>query len=402
MDREDLFKKITTTNEKKLVMIVLDGIGGLPLNGLTELEAASTPNLDKLAKECACGLTHPIGLGITPGSGPAHLSLFGYDPLRYEIGRGILEALGIGVTVGPSDLAIRGNFATLKDGLIVDRRAGRISTDKNREIIRFLSEQIKEVNGVEVKLFSGEEHRFVVLLSGRDLSDAVTDADPEITDKPIAYSKARSREAEKSALVINTFIDRLTEVLKDHYPANTCLLRGVAKYPDIPSMSDLFKLKPAAVAVYPMYRGLAQLVGMDILKTGKKVKDQLATVKEYYNNYDFFFVHVKKTDSFGEDGDFEEKVGVIEEFDQILPQFLTLSPDVLVITGDHSTPAIMKSHSWHPNPFLLKAPFIRQNPVVIEGFSEKGCGQGVLGQFNSVDILPLMLANAQKLKKYGA
>jgi 2,3-bisphosphoglycerate-independent phosphoglycerate mutase len=402
MEREELFRKISIENEKKMVLLVLDGLGGLPVDGKTELETARTPNLDLLAAESELGLSHPIAPGITPGSGPAHLSLFGYDPLKYEIGRGILEALGVGIEVGAKSVAVRGNFATLENGLITDRRAGRISTAKNREIIAYLREKIKKIENVEIGLYSGEEHRFVLLLTGEALSDQLSDADPEATGRPILYTRAKGKAAAKTARIINNFIDRLTAELTDFYPANTCLLRGFAKYPAIPSLGELFKLKAAAIAVYPMYKGLAQLVGMDILETGRTIEDQLDTLKKHYAEYNFFFVHIKKTDSYGEDGNFAGKVSVIEEFDRWLPEILELTPDVLVVSGDHSTPALLKAHSWHPNPVLLKASFQRQTLNSRVKFSEKNCVSGILGTFYAMDVLPMMMANALKFKKYGA
>ncbi|MCX6556862.1 MAG: 2,3-bisphosphoglycerate-independent phosphoglycerate mutase [Candidatus Aminicenantes bacterium] len=427
MEREELFRKISVENEKKMVLVVLDGLGGLPVKGKTELETARTPNLDLLAEESELGLSHPIAPGITPGSGPAHLSLFGYDPLKYEIGRGILEALGVGISVGKRDVAVRGNFATLENGLINDRRAGRIATDKNRELVAYLNDKITKIEDVEIKLTSGEEHRFVLLLTGDGLSDQLTDADPEAVGRPIMYARAKDEGAVKTVRIINRFIDRLTEELKSFHPANTCLLRGYAQYPAIPAMKELFKLKTAAIAVYPMYKGLAQLVGMDILLTGRSIEDQIKTLKEHYAAYDFFFLHIKKTDSYGEDGNFAGKVSVIEEFDRFMPALLELLPDVLVITGDHSTPALLKAHSWHPNPVLIKAAFQRQMPaaalfldaiavhepgtrsrgkgqaIEVRGkFSEKTCANGILGNFNAMDVLPLMMANALKFKKYGA
>jgi len=414
MEREELFRKISIENDKKMVLLVLDGLGGLPLNGRTELETANTPNLDLLAAESELGLSHPIAPGITPGSGPAHLSLFGYDPLKYEIGRGILEALGVGVEVGARSVAGRGNFATLENGLVTDRRAGRIPTEKNRELVAFLSEKIRMIEDVEVRLYPGEEHRFVLVLTGDGLSDQLTDADPEATGKPVKYAQARNEAAAKTARVVNQFIDRLTRELSALRPANTCLLRGFAQYPTIPSMAELFKLRAAAIAVYPMYRGLAQLVGMEILETGRTIRDQVATLKRHYAEHDFFFLHVKKTDSYGEDGDFTHKVEVIEEFDRWLPEVLELTPDVLVVTGDHSTPALMKGHSWHPNPVLLKSPYQRFLPPAGQGcgkandavarakFSEEACARGILGNFQAMDVLPLMMANALKFKKYGA
>jgi len=427
MDREELLRKISIENEKKMVLLVLDGLGGLPLKGKTELETAWTPNLDLLASESELGLSHPIAPGITPGSGPAHLSLFGYDPLKYEIGRGILEALGVGITVGKRDVAVRGNFATLENGLITDRRAGRIATEKNREIIAYLDKKIKKIEDVEINLTSGEEHRFVLVLTADGLSDQLTDADPEAVGQPIMYAQAKNKAAAKTARIINLFIDKLTAELATFHPANTCLLRGYAQYPAIPHLKELFKLKTAAIAVYPMYKGLAQLVGMDILETGRAIEDQINTLKKHYADYDFFFVHIKKTDSYGEDGNFAGKVSVIEEFDRWLPALLELLPDVLVITGDHSTPALLKAHSWHPNPVLLKAAFQRQMPIagrfldvvafsdnitpvrskgqaveIRAKFCEKTCTGGVLGNFNAMDVLPMMMANALKFKKYGA
>ncbi len=421
MDREDLFRKLQQPGEQKMVLVVLDGLGGLPLKGRTELETAETPNLDLLAAESELGLTHPIGVGITPGSGPAHLSLFGYDPLKYEIGRGILEALGSGVEVTARDVAVRGNFATQQDGIITDRRAGRLPTDANREVVAFLSERIRQIEDVEISLTSGEEHRFVLRLRGDGLDDALTDADPEAAGLPIRHTTAKRPQAEKTARIVNRFLDDMTAALVGRMPANTCLLRGFSKYPAIPSMNDLFALRTAAIAVYPMYRGLAQLVGMEILPTGRTLEDQFRTLKENFDRFDFFFVHVKKTDSYGEDGNFDAKVHVIEEFDHWLPALLELRPDVLAITGDHSTPAVMKSHSWHPNPFLIKAAHQRFAPPPPTGpderegkesccaasfrrpsFGEGTCAAGVLGRFASMDILPLMMANAGRFKKYGA
>jgi 2,3-bisphosphoglycerate-independent phosphoglycerate mutase len=402
MEREELFRKISIENDKKMVLLVLDGLGGLPVKGQTELETARTPNLDLLASESELGLSHPIAPGITPGSGPAHLSLFGYDPLKYEIGRGILEALGVGVVVGKNDVAVRGNFATLENGLITDRRAGRIASEKNREIIAYLREKIKKIEDVEIGLYPGEEHRFVLVLTGEGLSEQLNDADPEATGRPILYAKAKSEAAAKTARIVNLFIDRLTVELAAFHPANTCLLRGFAQYPAIPSLAELFKLRAAAIAVYPMYKGLAQLVGMHILDTGRTIQDQIASLKKHYADYDFFFVHIKKTDSYGEDGNFAGKVSVIEEFDHWLPEILELTPDVLVVSGDHSTPALLKAHSWHPNPVLLKASFQRQTFESGGKFSEKNCAGGILGTFSAMDVLPLMMANALKFKKYGA
>ena len=401
MEREELFRELSIKNEKKIVLLVLDGLGGVPYkNGKTELEAAKTPNLDRLAGESSCGLAIPISPGITPGSGPAHLSLFGYDPLKYEIGRGILEALGVGMEVSDKDVAVRGNFATIDNGIITDRRAGRISTDLNKELIKMISEKIKEIDGVRVLLKSGREHRFVLILRGDELADSVSDGDPQKEGLPQKFPQALSPEAKRTAEIASKFVKMVEDILKDCHPANTVLLRGFSKYPNIPSMEEVFKVRPAAIATYPMYRGLARLVGMDILDTGESIGDEINTLRENWDKYDFFYLHVKKTDSYGEDGNFSGKMKVIEEFDSHLPQILRLNPDVLVVTGDHSTPSKLKSHSWHPVPYLLKSAYCFNDGL--SAFNERECRKGSLGQFYALDGMAVMLANALRLKKFGA
>jgi len=398
---EEIIKELAIKNENKIILIVLDGVGGLPYKmGKTELEYANTPNLDKLAKNSALGLTYPVAIGITPGSGPSHLSLFGYDPVKYNIGRGILEALGLGLELTQDDLPARANFATLKDGIIVDRRAGRIPTEKNQELCEKLSKNIKKIEDVEVIIKPGKEHRFVVVFRGKGLESGVSDADPQKEGLKIKYAQALKKEAEKSARIVNKFIDLVTDLLKNEEKANTCLLRGIDKVPPIPKMSEIFKLNPCAIATYPMYKGLAKLVGMEVLEAGETLSDQVNTLKKYYNNFDFFYFHIKKTDSYGEDGNFDEKVKIIEEFDKILPEILSLDPSVVVITGDHSTPSILKGHSWHPNPFLLYSKYVFTTDS--SRFTEKECLKGSLGQFYSINAMPLMLANSLKLKKFGA
>ena len=401
MISENLYKELSVKNEKKIVLLVMDGIGDLPVGGRTPLESAKTPNLDKLVCKSNTGLTYPVSIGITPGSGPAHLSLFGYDPLRYDIGRGVLEALGIDFKMGNKDIATRANFATIdENGIITDRRAGRIPTEKNQEICEFLSSKITQIEDVEVIIRSGKEHRFVVVFRGNDLSDYVTDTDPQQEGLKPKKCKALDNKGEKTARIVNRFIEEVSSYLKGFSPVNYPLLRGISRYPDIPSMNDLFRLTPAAIATYPMYKGLARLVGMKILKTGNDISSEFETLKENWNAFDFFYIHIKKTDSYGEDGNFEKKVSVIEEVDKYIPFVLDLKPDCFVVTGDHSTPCKMKSHSWHPNPFLLYSTFGRKDPAV--SFSELECSKGILGNFEAVNSMALMLAHTLKLKKYGA
>jgi 2,3-bisphosphoglycerate-independent phosphoglycerate mutase len=398
---EKILDSLVVQTESKLLMVVIDGLGGLPVRGKTELEAAKIPNLDRLASKSICGLIDPISYGITPGSGPSHLALFGYAPFQYKIGRGVMEALGIDIPLTQDDLAARGNFATIDDrGIVVDRRAGRIATEKNREICEFVGNEIKEVEGVRISIHPGKEHRFVLVFRGKDLKDNLTDADPQKDGLQAKGTEAVSQEARRTAEVVNLYLKKASEVLRPFYPAYTILLRGFSKIPHIATMSDRFKLRPAAIATYPMYKGLARLVGMKVLEGGETLREEMEALKNHLGLYDFFYLHFKKTDSAGEDGNFKLKVKVLEEIDRVIPSILKLKPDVLVVTGDHSTPSLLKGHSWHPNPILLHSKYIR--PDGIRRFTERHCQKGQLGRFPAVHILPLMLANGLKLKKFGA
>jgi len=394
-------KEIAQPSPSKIVLLVIDGLGGLPdpETGKTELETANTPNLDQLAAKGICGLTDPVGPGITPGSSPGHLALFGYDPVSHNIGRGVLEAIGIDFQLQPGDVAARGNFCTVDEkGLITDRRAGRISTEKCTELSRLLDGRL--IDGVKVFVSPVREHRLVVVFHGDGLAPEVSDSDPQqlgVTPKPVA---ALSPEADKLASVANQFMTQAKTLLAEHYPSNMVLLRGFSKHPHFPSMSEIYKLKPAAIVSYPMYRGLAKLVGMEVLKTGTTIEDEITTLKQSYTDYDFFYLHIKGTDSAGEDGDFERKVRVLEQIDNTLPELISLEPDVIVVTGDHSTPALLKGHSWHPVPILLYSRWCRCDRV--SEFSESACVSGGLGRFPATQVMPLAMANALKLTKFGA
>jgi len=394
-------KKIARASPSKIVLLIIDGVGGLPHpdTGKTELETARKPNLNRIARDSVCGLIDPVSPGITPGSAPGHLAIFGYDPIKYNIGRGVLEAVGIDVELKPQDIAARGNFCTVDDqGLIKHRRAGRISTDKNALLCRLLSDIA--IEGVEISVLPVKEHRFALILRGEGLSPDLTDSDPQQLGLPPKKVEPLSPQAEKTARIVNEFLSQARNRLQGQPSANMILLRGFARRPDIPSMSDIYKLKPAAVATYPMYRGLARLVGMQVLPTGDTIADQLNTLRRYYADFDFFFVHFKTTDSRGEDGNFQAKVQAIEELDSALPDLLSLEPDVLIVTGDHSTPATLAMHSWHPVPFMLRSKWCRRDQVV--EFSERACLAGGLGRFPALEIMPLALAHALKLDKFGA
>lgn len=398
----DILQGLSRPNQSKVVLLVMDGLGGLPMQpgGKTELETALTPNLDRLARKGVCGLHEPIGPGITPGSGPGHLALFGYDPIKYQVGRGVLSALGVDFNLQSNDVAARGNFCTIdKDGIVQDRRAGRISTEKNQELCKLLRE-IK-LPGVEVFVETVKEHRFLLVLRGEGLSGDIEDTDPQLTGEAPLAPKARTQHAQKTADLIHQFVEQARKKLKDHHPANMVLLRGFAKHPDWPNIGDVYQLKPAVIAAYPMYRGVARLVGMDVLKNDGTVTGEFETLKQHWSEYDFFFLHVKATDSSGEDGDFDRKVSVIEEVDGFIPQLLDLKPDVLIVTGDHSTPALLKSHSWHPVPVLIWSTHCRSDRV--ESFGERACLQGGLGsRLPASHLLPIAMANALRLEKFGA
>jgi len=399
-----LIKDLIQKNNTKILLIILDGLGGLPIEGKTELDIAQIPNLDALAAQSACGLHIPVAMGITPGSGPGHLSLFGYDPIEWQIGRGVLEALGLGVELKKTDVAIRANYATIENGIIKDRRAGRIPTKENRKITARLQENIRKIDGVEVIFIPGMEHRSAIVLRFPEPltpgSASIKDTDPQKEEKPPVPVTPETPEAKRVAKVVEKLISFISDVIKNEEKANFILLRGFAQVPDIPRFEEVFGLKALCIATYPMYRGLARLVGMVTPTIEGDIREEIDFLKKNYHDFDFFFMHVKKIDSYGEDGNFRGKATKIEEFDSTLPEILTLNPDVLIITGDHSTPSVLRSHSWHPVPILLKSPYVLGKTC--KAFTERDCLKGELGIFPAVNLMPLALANAGRLKKFGA
>lgn len=400
-DLHDLTRKLNTNNDSKIVLLVADGLGGLPQQpgGKTELETARTPNLDALAQTGVLGLSTPVLPGITPGSGPGHLGLFGYDPLKYQIGRGVLEGLGIDFDLGPNDVAIRGNFCTVDDdGNITDRRAGRIGSDVGAHLCEKLDKI--EIPGVEVFVRPVKEYRLVIVLRGEGLGGDVDDTDPQKTGVPPLEPVARDAGSNKTVEVAREFLRQAAKVLKDDQPANLLTMRGIAKRPAIPTYEEVYGLKSAAIAVYPMYRGLARLVGMDVLDAGTTLDEQVNRLEAAWNDYDFFFLHYKYTDSTGEDGNFEAKVARTEDVDAAIPRIKALNPSVLIVTGDHSTPSMMRSHSWHPVPVLLSGGNCRTDAC--DSFGESQCLRGGLGQFEAKYLMSLALAHAGRLEKFGA
>ncbi|MCS7087838.1 MAG: 2,3-bisphosphoglycerate-independent phosphoglycerate mutase [Thermoflexales bacterium] len=401
-----LIQQLIQPAQTKIVLLVMDGLGGLPRpeDDKTELEAAHTPNMDRLAREGCLGQHYPVAPGITSGSGPGHLALFGFDPLRYEIGRGVLEAVGIGFQVTERDVCARGNFCTLDaEGRIVDRRAGRIPTEMCARLVKKINDaNLRVTDDVEVFVEPVQDYRFVVVMRGDGLHDAIDETDPQRTGVPPLPARARLPEAERTAALFNRWIELATAVIRDEHPANGLTLRGFAKEPGLPKFKDVYGLRAAAIATYPMYRGVASLVGMERIEHhAHTVREEFEVAARIWNDYDFFFIHVKYTDSRGEDGDFAAKQAVIEEVDAALPALLALKPDVLIITGDHSTPSQLRSHSWHPVPLLLWAPATARRDGSTH-FGERACARGGLGTFLARDIMPLALAHAQRLQKFGA
>ena len=396
-------RELSVKTDSKIVLLVVDGLGGLPMEagGETELEAANTPNLDALAATSDLGLSRPVAAGVSPGSGPGHLGLFGYDPLRFQVGRGVLSALGVGFDLQKSDLAARINFATLDDGgKISDRRAGRIPSEKGEELVELLNENMR-LDGVEVFITHEKEYRAVVVFRGDGLSGDLSDTDPQrVGLEPLPVEpQDGSSEAKESARIANDFVRKANEILADQHPANTVLLRGFGMHPALPSFDEAYKLDAAAIASYPMYKGLARLAGMDLLKEGEGIAGEFETLKDNWDAHDFFFLHVKPTDAAGEDGDFDRKASVIEEVDAQIPGLLDLGPDALAVTGDHATPAKMKSHSWHGVPVLVNSPYTLPTA---DRFGERPCAGGTLGVFPAEEIMGYLMGHALKLNRFGA
>jgi len=407
MNLDTLYSELTLPTKKKLALIVLDGIGDIATKQqgyLTPLEAAYTPNLDKLAKDSAQGRMTPVAPGITPGSGPGHLALFGYDPIEVQVGRGVIESLGLGIELKVGDVAARANFCTLdKKGIVTDRRAGRIETEVCEKLCAMLSKKVKKIGDTQVIIKPGKGHRFVVIFRGKGMEGPLTDADPHREGKPIPTVKPvnpKSARAKKAAKMIADFYKVALPIIKNQHPANGFLMRGIAHQPDIQLFEDRYKLKPACIAVYPMYKGLAQLVGMTKIEGAQTIKEQFETYLNEYDNYDFFFIHYKYTDMYGEDGNFDAKRKAIEEFDEALPVLMNKMPDVLVITGDHSTPCKVAGHSWHPQPVMIQSEFSGADKL--DRFTETGANLGSLGVFDAKYLMRHMQANAMMFDKYGA
>ena len=408
MNLDAVYSQLTIPTGAKLALVVLDGLGDIATaeqGSMTPLEAARTPNLDALVRDgCAQGRMTPVAPGITPGSGPGHLALFGYDPLEFQVGRGVIEALGLGVELQAGDVCARANFCTLDaEGHVTDRRAGRIPTEECERLCAILADKIKKLGTTKVMIQPGKEHRFVIVFRGAGLEGPLSDTDPGREGLPIAEAKpadAKSAKQKKVAKLVADFYRAALPLLQDEVRANGFLMRGIAHQPDIPLFVDRYQLKPACLAFYPMYKGLAQLVGMTKIEGPQTIEEQFNRYLEEHANYDFFFIHFKYTDKAGEDGNFDAKRAYIEEFDAALPILLKKRPDVLAITGDHSTPCAIKGHSWHPQPVLLHSSYSGTDKL--DRFTETGSNLGSLGVFPAKYLMRLMQANARMFDKFGA
>jgi 2,3-bisphosphoglycerate-independent phosphoglycerate mutase len=405
--RLEIISRLASETPSRIVLLVFDGLGDLPvadLDGKTPLEAARKPNLTRLAASSSLGLLDPIFPGVTPGSGPGHLGLFGYEPLEYDIGRGLIEGLGIGFSFTDRDVASRFNFATMDGGgNITDRRAGRIKSDEAAALCAALQEKITNIDGAEIIIKPVKEHRGVAVFRKEGLGGNLPDTDPQKTGVPQLEPRGEDGPSGETAAIVGKFIARVNEVLKGRSSANTVLMRGFSRYVTLPQFGDVFRLRACSIATYPMYRGLASLAGMEMLAAGDTMEDQAGALEKAWDSHTFFFVHVKKTDSYGEDGNAPAKVKVIEEADRVLlPAILERAPEVLCVTGDHSTPCLLKSHSWHPVPLMISSRSAIPSAGGDVDFGERHCAVGTLGRFRSKYLMPLLLSHAGKLAKYGA
>ena len=391
---------ICRPTDSKIVLLVVDGLGGAPNpeTKKSELETASLPNLDRLASRSAAGVTTPVMHGITPGSGPGHMALFGYDPVKYLMGRGVLEALGIDVELGPGDLAARGNLCTVdNNNNIVDRRAGRIPTEESAPLVEMLNDI--EISGVDIKVYPVQDYRFVLVMHGEGLDDRISETDPQMVGVMPLEARALNEASEEAAAHVRAFVTAAGEVLREREYANMAMLRGFSLLPELPNFGERYSLNPGAVAAYPMYRGLAKVVGMNVIPTGMTFDDELDTLEDHFDDHDFFFLHYKPADAAGEDGDFDAKVETLETLDAGIARLMKMQPDVLVVAGDHSTPAILGAHSWHPVPLLVQSAWTEGDGI--EAFTERACSGGSLRSLPATEVMMLAMAHAGKLLKYG-
>jgi 2,3-bisphosphoglycerate-independent phosphoglycerate mutase len=397
----EIVPRLVTDGTTKIVLVLIDGLGGVRTDERgSELHAAGTPNMDRLAREGSSGLHTVIAPGVTSGSGAGHLAVFGYDPLVYELGRGALSAAGVGFPLKPGDVAARVNFCTLDAyGNIADRRAGRIPTDENSRLCVKILAGLRPPEGVEVFLETERDHRALLVLRGEGLSPHLLDTDPQVTGLPPKPPTATGPEALQTAADLSDILAQVAVALEGE-KANFLLLRGFDTLRELPLFPARYRLRAQGVAIYPMYTGIARILGMDVTTVVGGVPEELEALRAAWADHDFFYFHHKKADSAGEDGDFDRKVAAIEEIDAVIPDIVALNPDVVCVTGDHATPSQLRSHSWHPVPFVLWGPRVGVDGARV--FDEEAALAGAYGSILGKELMGLMLAGAGHLIKYGA
>jgi len=409
----------------KVLIVLLDGLGDRPsrsLNGMTPLQMAHKPGLDELAAEGITGIMDPVAPGIPVGSDTGHLSILGYDPYRYYTGRGPLEALGAGMDLRPGDVAFRVNFATVGDDwTVIDRRAGRISTEEARA----LGEAIREMaagfdSEFRFEFLSTVEHRGVLVMRGDGLSDEVTDVDPHREGVKAEMPRPRSQtpEAERTARELERFLRRAREVLESHplnvervkkglRPANAILPRGAGKMPKLPSLRERFGVSSVVIAGGALYRGVCRAAGMDVrivptatgtLNTDLNAKFNAAF--ESLRTYDLVFLHIKGTDTASHDRNPAVKASFIEKVDRELRARIDQLQDVVVcVTGDHTTSSIDGRHHGDPVPILIWGEGVRRDKVV--RFDEVSCADGALGRIRGLDVMNVLMDLVGRVEMFG-
>ncbi len=398
----------------KIVFIVFDGLADRPIKELgnkTPLEVANKPNLDELAKRGVNGLLDIISPGKRIGSDVAHLSILGYDPYKYYTGRGPLEASGIGLELDSNDVAFRANFATVsEDFTVIDRRAGRI-----KEGTKELEKAINEIDiGVDFIFKASVAHRGALVLKGKGLSDKVSDTDPHEVGVKVMEAKPleNTKEAKRTAEIINEFTKKVHEVLNNHRvnverakrglpKANIVLLRGAGRTPKLEPFEKRYGIKGACIAKTAIIKGIARLLGMEVIDSKEDFLERGKQIFEALNRNDFVLLNIKEPDEAGHDGNYEKKIKIIEEADKMIGMFLDyVEENYLVVLSDHTTPVSFRDHTGDEVPVLIAGPEVRSDDVTT--FSERSVYKGYLNRIRALDLMTYMLNLTNRLEKYGA
>jgi 2,3-bisphosphoglycerate-independent phosphoglycerate mutase len=397
----------------KILMIILDGASDRPVNGITPLQHAETPNLDEIASLGISGIIDPIAPGIRPGSDVAHLSLLGYDPYEVYTGRGPFEAAGVGIDVKPGDIAFRCNFATVDNGIAVDRRAGRIRGTK--ELAKAIGEV--KIDDVEIIFKGSTEHRAAMVIRGDGLSQDVIPNDPAEDGRHVCKIEAINPEAERTAKILNKFVEETEKILEEHEinrerrekgepPANYILFRGVGEAPKLERFDERYGLKGGVIAAVALVIGIGRMCGMEYIKTEGATGDVHSDVRMKMKNavraledHDFILMNIKGTDEMGHDGDFLGKSDFIQRIDESLAEIMDIGA-LVVITADHSTPVSVGGHSADPVPVVMKGEGVRVDDV--KAYDEISSAKGGLLRIRGMNLLPILADLTNRAKKFGA